>query len=411
MKSNANKLLLFFLYWIIYSGLISRYIIANPLISFIPDIIVLYLSIKYLIYKEINISIIGRGYKFLIFVLFICSLIGSLLNENTFLAFFWGLRMHLRYLLLFCLAFFFLQKNDIIKYKGVIEKAFFINTFIVAIQCFIQGYSGDTIGGSFTGNLGITLLLILALLFFSFDYFYGKIKLMRYVFAISCSFFIAVVAEIKFLYFFIPIIIVGTYSLTNKISLKYIFIILFCYLFTVPILKSIISLYYDDNYIENIFDAEKLKEYNDISYGFMEGGFNRGTAIQLTNEVILKSTSQKLFGLGLGSGSQAKWTNAPAYNKYYNTTFYYFTTSLALVELGWIGSLAYLCIFILFFYNLYFYFRNKVYIKVKYWTGIGIMGCLTTFVLIYYTAGVYIDYYIFYLFFAMCFKYLKYEKK
>lgn len=412
MPLRDKKLIYFFIYWIIYNGLIVRYIFPSPIISLLPDIIVFFLSLKYLLHKNIQISIIGKGYKPLIITILICSIIGSILGNNNIIAFLWGIRGHIRYLLLFCLLYLYWTPNDILKTKHILQNAYLINILIVFFQKTIQGLYGDNIGGSFTNNLGITLLIIIALLLYSFDYFFKQISLKKYLIIVAGSFYMSILAEIKFLYFLIPVIIIGTYTLTKKISFKYIITISLCYFLTIPIITSILSLYYDNDYVEGVFNIEKMDEYNNNSYGFMEGGFNRGTAIELTNKIILTTPTLKLFGTGIGSGSQAAWTNAPTFKKYYNTTFYFFTSSLALTELGWIGSIAYCCIFLLFLFNFYRFFKEKKR-AIKYWSGIGIMSCLSTFCLIYYTAGVYIDFYLFYLLFVMSFisiKYLKNEK-
>lgn len=412
MVLRDKKLIYFFIYWIIYNGLIIRYIFPHPIISLLPDIIVFFLSLKYLLHKNLHISIIGEGYKPLIITILACGIIGSILGNNNIIAFLWGTRVHIRYLLLFCLLYLYWTPNDILKTKHIIQNAFLINIPIVFFQETIQGLYGDSIGGSFINNLGITLLIIISLLFYSFDYFSKQITLKKYIIIVGSSFYMSILAEIKFLYFLIPLIIIGTYTLIKRISFKYIITIILCYFLTIPIITSILSLYYDDNYVEGVFNIEKMEEYNNNSYGFMEGGFNRGTAIELTNKVILTTPTLKLFGTGIGSGSQAVWTNAPSYKKYYNTTFFFFTTSLALTELGWIGSIAYYCIFLLFLFNFYKFFKKKRK-AIKYWAGLGIMICLITFCLIYYTAGVYTDFYLFYLSFAMCFisiKYLKNEK-
>ena len=53
------------------------------------------------------------------------------------------------------------------------------------------------------------------------------------------------------------------------------------------------------------------------------------------------------------------------------------------------------------FYN--YYKKNNYNLEVKYWASMGILGCLSTFVLQWYNSTPILNYNIYYIFLAFCF--------
>ena len=118
-----RKILWFILYWITYSGLIGRYLIQNELLGFIPDVLIFFLYFwrpKGLNYKSAS-RFWGKPISYTIGVFFAFSIIGGLINFVPIPTFLWGLRMLLRYILLFIIIKRCFKPQDAQRYKRYIS--------------------------------------------------------------------------------------------------------------------------------------------------------------------------------------------------------------------------------------------------------------------------------------------------
>lgn len=403
---KQKKWIFYGLYIMLYTGVVAQYFIQSPVMNILADILIIPTSIAIIWSKKPKISYIGQGYLFLMSLILLAGILGAALNgETTPIAFLWTLRMILRYPLVFVAILATFGKADILKTKHILCLCLVINFGAELIERFVFGITnGDSLGGTFSGNGGLFVLIILGLTFFSADYFQDKLSKGKYLFVIAGCFMLAMFSEIKMLYFLIPLIVYGCYVFQKKFSILHIATLVIGLLVAVPVLSSVLSLYYDDDYVTRTLDADELEKYNSNTYGFMEGGFNRGTAIELTNEVMLTDTKLKLFGYGLGSGTRAEWTGATLSRRFFHTTFFFFFNSYVLAELGWVGYLAYVGIFVLLTINFWKYYHRYHDKVIRQWASLGLMSCLLTFMMMYYNAGPYLDHYLFTIFYAICFK-------
>ena len=106
---------------------------------------------------------------------------------------------------------------------------------------------------------------------------------------------IAIWAELKFAYFVSPLIIYGSYVLLRKFNFTHLIVLGIAFLMLVPTLQFFMSFYYDETYVNMVFDPEFIKEETTHAYGFQDG-FNRSTAIEMTNELLLTDTKSTIFG-------------------------------------------------------------------------------------------------------------------
>ncbi len=403
---KQKKWIFYGLYIILYTGVIAEFFIKSPIMNILADILVIPSSIAIIYRNKYNFSYIGKGYKLLMIIIILVGIIGAILNHATTpVAFLWTLRMILRYPLVFVAILATFNEEDIKKTKKILCTCLFINFGAELIERYVFGITGgDVLGGTFGGNGALANFVLLSLILFSSDFFHGRLSKVKFLFVISGSFMLAMLSEIKLLYFVIPLTIYGCYVFQKKFSIVHIATLVIGLLVAVPVLSSVLSLYYDDDYVTHTLNADELEKYNTNSYGFMEGGFNRGTAIELTNEVMLTDTKLKLFGYGLGSGTLADWTGATLSKRFRHTTFFYFFNSYVLAELGWVGYLAYVGIFVLLTMNFWKYYHRYHDKVIRQWAGLGLMSCLLTFLMMYYNSSPYVDHYLFTIFYAICFK-------
>lgn len=408
MASNI-KLTWFFIYWITYSSLISRYLFNNTIISIIPDIIIFVLFIRTLKFKRKDIPFFKNSLiQIPILLLFITSIISSLYNFVPPISFLWGARMLLRYIITIIVIVKLFDIIEVEKYRNFVYRWFYINFFFCVIQ-FLQGYRIDLMGGTFPGNTLLVPMLFISSALFSIDFFNKKLKPANYVLKLFLILLISIWAELKISYFIIPLICFMAYIITKKIGIKHFILGLFLYLFLIPILQFSLSFYYSEDYVHNTFDKESILKEASNPYGF-RGGFNRNTAIEMTNEIILKDNIHKILGYGLGIGSQSKNFSTEFYENWGWTSYSNFSTSYVLCELGWLGFISFILIYIIMGIRFYKSLKSKDVI-VKEWSQIGLLSSFFSFVLFWYNDTAYFNFYLITILWAICISAIVYRKK
>lgn len=410
---NRKKIIFFILYWLIYIGLVQRYLFKHELLTLVPDILVFYVS--YLTYKNKKKKSLLKYYlgnilPIFIKILFFASIIGAVVNLTNPITYIWGLRIIVRYLLLIWIIYQNFELSDVEKYKKIIYKAFEINVLFCLFQIF-QGEWADLIGGTFIGNGGVMLLALITLLLASGDFLYKQMKIWKFYAYLVGMLLIAILAEIKMMYFLFPLIFYGGYVLHKNFSMNHIFILILAFFFLIPVMQFAMSFYYNEQYIEHVFDIDYIEEETSHAYGFHEGGFNRATAIALANETMLTDTEKKMFGYGLGSGSISSLFATSLYSHYHFTTYWNFSTSYCLVEMGWIGFTLYALCFLCLMFRF-----GKIYNKTKdpfirYWAAIGLLSVCATFILCWYNDNPYFKYLPMYFLWGICFVAIKERQK
>lgn len=417
------KLLLYIvIYTILLNGFFQQYLIKSQYLPFISDIIIFILAFTRIssnyIFKEIR-NITGKSIIFLISILLIFSTAIALVNLMSPKSILWGLRMVIRYFLLFILINRYFNICDTIKFRKIIIRFFWLNSSIIAFQYFIEHKYADFIGGTFLNNGEIFVFCLLSTFIFTKEYFEKRIKRNIYLLFIATEMFIAMAAEIKIMYFTIPIAIYGVYALTVKFNFKHIIILTIAFFCIIPTMKIAMSLMYGNEYIDKVFDLENIQKETTHSYNLSseaaDYSFNRGTCIEKATNFILKDPVHIDLGFGIGSGNTSDKFETWINQTYSGITSYnWFTSSWILVEYGWIGFILWILVLLclskrfLYFYKKY---RNK---EIKYWSTLGFLSTLSTFIIAWYNNMPYFNAYLIYLFWAICFvgiqKQIKYQK-
>lgn len=406
---NPKKILFFILYWILISGVIQSFIIRNEFIPFITDLLVFYLAFTKMP-NNLNdvVKIVSPLIVHLFAILLIGSSIISFLNLIPPITTLWGLRMVIRYLLLFILVFKYFDGHDISKCRNILLNFFWINAFLVFLQYFVLGMNGDFIGGSFTNNGELFVFNLFCTFILSKEYFEKRLKLKYFLSIIIVEFFIAMVAEIKIMYFTIPLAIYAVHIFIKRFSIKHVVILIIAYFCLIPAMKTILLLMYNEQYVNKVFNIEAIEKETKGSYNLSENAanisFNRSTCVEKATLIILKDEIHKLGGYGIGSANTSNKFNTWISQQYSSTTSYnWFTSSWLLIEYGWIGYSIWILILIsLIGRYVHFYVKASDRI-VKSWSALGFISASFTFIIAWYNNMPYYNAYFIYFFWAICF--------
>lgn len=405
---EIKKLLFFVLYLILLNGFIQSYLIKSEYIPLLSDVILFYIAFS----TKNNILDVSRAVGPWVVRLFAILLVGStaisIMNAMPAISILWGLRMVVRYLLLFMLVYKYFTITDVDKFKRILIRFFWINTLIVAYQFFIEKKVGDFIGGIFLNNGELFVFNLYCTLLLSKEYFIGYLSKSRFIFLLVVEMFVAMVAEIKVMYFTIPLAIYAVYIFTKKFSIKHIVVLVCAVFFLVPCMKMAMSLMYGEEYVNKTFDMEFIQEETSHAYNLSEEAadfsFNRSTCVEMASTLILKDRIHLLFGYGVGSGNTSEkfgtWISA-SYSKI--TSYNWFTSSWLLIEYGWVGYIIWILIFLLLAYRLLLIYHKSQDPIVKYWSSLGFISVMFTFIIAWYNNVPYYNAYFIYLFWAVCF--------
>lgn len=409
---NNKKLLFFSIYYILYGALVTRFVYSNQLLTLIPDMIVVYLTFFRKVPKSYAIhNYTGKLLGFLLLCFLGLGIFTALRNNMPPMSTIWGTRMFLRYSLLLYLVYHYFDYSDILKCKKIFYQSFYFNLLFCIIER-ARGQIGDFMGGIQQGNGDLAIYLVICLLMFSLDYFNKELSLKKFIFCVVISFMEAMWAEVKFLYFLIPLCLYGTYVLYKKFSITHIIVLVLSFFFLVPALRLILSSYYGDTYINDVFDQDQIEKYTTGSnYGFNENSFNRSTCIEMTNMYYLTDYDHLLFGYGIGSGTVSSNFSTWLLNAIEGTNYFYFTSSYVLIEMGWVGYTLFIVGHILLLWKfILLYMRSRSKIE-KYWTTFSLLLVAITFLFMWYNALPYTLWYLPYLVWGMCYVVLRELKR
>lgn len=406
MKRN-KKIAFFLLYWLLYSGLIQHFIIKDIAFNVVPDFILVVLLFNVIVRRKNQVRITDVIGNMVVMALSLLLLVGSvsmLVNGAEIVPYLWDVRFYLRGLVVFYTFWNTMDGSDIPKYKRIMYKAIVPNLLMCLYEWIAWG-GGDCVGGIFIGgNSEMVLYLVPLLCMYSGDYYQKQKTRNSFLFLVLSSMFLAFIGEIKLLYILIPILVYAAYVLVKRFKLNHIIIALLLFAFFEPAMKFALSFFYDADYVENVFTTESTDEYTTSSYIVgNELSMNRSTAWEMTQDNILKDDVHKAFGYGIGASAVSEIFGSSVGNKNKITFFNLFTNSYLSVETGYVGYALFIAIYVILMLRYYRHYRKATNLDVKYWASMGILGCLSTFILQWYNSTPILNYNMFYIFFIFCF--------
>ena len=296
------------------------------------------------------------GFLVLLLVLFIINCIIGIIGNNVPLKLaIWGSRNVYRFVLFFSSCVVLLGKKDVARFQAAFPKIYVINAIIAIFQYFVLGLKGDYIGGLFGTiqgcNGALTIFLNIALSYFIAGYLSGNEKLSKIIVYSVLYFLVAALSETKGNYIFF-VLIVAVALLVSKKSLKTFGII------CVAFVSAGAGIYFLNIFFPGslvfLLDLNEINRYLNASY-FGTVTFTRNAALSVANKVFFKdNTWLYLFGYGIGACDTSSFFSSPFYDMYGYMNYRLLSSSMTVLQNGYIGLVIYFAFFVyLFFVGLF----------------------------------------------------------
>ena len=414
---DKRKLLHLSILWVIYGSLINRFIWNNQLITIMPDILLCILLFMEKPRKEKNNLqlYVGKAVISVFYSILILGVISSLISFTPMTATIWGVRQFFRYGLMAYMILLYFRPRDIVWGRKLLYQSFLWNMFFVIVE-FALGQTGDAMGGTFSGNGELSVYLTVIAFIAEMEYLQHRLSIQKFIAACCLCFATSILAELKLLYILLPLTLYGGYVLLNKFNIKHVIILVIAYFSMIPVMKFALLLYYDENYVESVFDKEEMDKYLENDYGLQSGtyrllSFNRNTCIERSSIILSQESKTFLIGNGIGSLTQSQLFKTPLAKMYFPTFYFFFTFSYILLELGWLGFILFLLFYALIAYRFYRYYQNTKDSIIKYWSSIGLFMACVSYIFMWYIAVPYSAYYFPFILFSLCFVGIKFRKQ
>ncbi|KGR73996.1 hypothetical protein [Ureibacillus sinduriensis] len=300
----------------------------------------------------------------LIFLLMLFTVIGYLFNLYSPLLYLWGLRNTFRFFVFFLCCTVLLEKKDIKKIIAILMKLLPLNVILCTYQYFtlrnsggyVSLYLGDFIGGMFGpmqgSNVAMNVYLSILLIMLLAAFIEKKVSFAKFGLYTSMCFYIAILAEMKIVFFDFLIILIMI-MLISRISFKKIA----SFLLGIVVLLGVLNIWTNFNPESSAYltNWDSIIEYTGKTSYAGTSSLNRLTAIPMISTIFFQNNvGGNLVGIGLGN---ADTSNIAAFNSLTYATYgdilkyTYFQQAILYLETGWIGLLLYLCFFIVIFFS------------------------------------------------------------
>jgi len=311
-------------------------------IRYCTDILTLLLFLQLLLNRRINLKVNLRKPFFAVVLFTLVALVPFLMGSASFVYLVWGVRVIYRGYVFFAACIFFLTRRDIDNLLNFIVALLPINLLVCCFQFFIQGLVNDAVSGLFQFNAYLNLHLIVVSAALTSFYAAGKISIPIAAIGIIMVLFTSVLAELKAMFFFVPLVflIIAVVTFPNKRALSFAALGSIASLLSIPIMILFYPAWMD------FFTAESMYQYSaELSYSGSEG-LSRLMAGSYLLESVLLTPFEKLFGVGLGNADHYLGFYSPFYLQNWRLYYDVFTYSMLIAEVGLLGLAAYVLFFI-----------------------------------------------------------------
>lgn len=415
---KTKKFLFYFLYFLIFEQLVLRVFLSHDTrtyFTFIEDFCCYYVFLKIVMqkHKVVNNEITKiTGDLVILFILLFLSVgsLSSVMFENKFITWLWGIHIYLRYPILFYNVFKLFNKDDIEKVKKIFFRMIKVNIFVILIQRFVFGIQGDYLGGTFEGNSQFLNFLLPCLYFFIADFMNGKYKLLHMFFMVIAVMLYAKWGEVKAIYFILPALLLSSYVIFKKFTSNLIVGVCLASILIIPASEFVLGIFMGDSYVERVFNLNYVQKETSNESGW--GGFNRSTCIVLTETLIFQDPGSSYIGYGFGQSNISNKFGGWIGDEFGANGVHLFTSSYVLSEVGWIGYVLFLGVYVILllrFWEIKKHYNDDE--EMRYWSSIGLISLMFNFVIIWYNHTPVSSAYFTTFLWAMCFLALKFRKK
>lgn len=361
-------------------------------ISYLTDVLLLIIIFSAL-YKKRTFDIYkGAIPQYIIAsLIFICMIIGAIINMVDPILVLWGMRNNLRFFLFFFMCVLLLDKSDVDNFIKLFKIFFWINFLMILVQHFAFDLEGDCLGGIFgivrgsNGFLNVFLCIVASVVVAEF--YSRKMKFSHLLCYLFVSLLVATLSELKA--FFVEIIImIFVVILFTKFSTRTIIIT-----FTVIMVLAvcIILLFIYEPQIFEVFANIKTIKFYLAGNGYTNSGdLNRFTAIAEIQDTFFEGNPLlTMFGFGLGNCeySQFEFLRSDFYNAYGYLNYRWFTHAWVYLEQGVVG----IVLIVSFFISLLVYAIKYARLKNSHYMVISIAFIPTCMIGLIYNVGIQVE--------------------
>lgn len=275
-----------------------------------------------------------------------------LTRYQSVLYYLWGVRNNFRLFVAFFAFTTFLKRADIEGYFKLLDTLFWINAIVALVQYFAYAYMGDHLGGIFgvesgcNGYMNVFFVIILTkdiLL-----YIEKKEKLSTCILICVTAVLLATLAELKFFFVEVLLIIVLA-SLFTEFTWRKFLVIIGGLAVIIGFAMLLMELF--PNFV-GFLSVEWFLEAGSTNTGYTSSGdLNRLNAIPQINKLWLTNFWQRIFGMGLGNCDTASFDllNTPFFKANGDMHYTWLSYAFMYLETGWIGLVFYYGFFVMIY--------------------------------------------------------------
>ena len=328
-------------------------------------------------------------FSFVIILFLVYTLIGYIFNFQSPFYYLWGTRNYFRFYVAFFTFALVLNKNKAESYLGILDKLFWINAIVAAVQI-LMGYRQDHLGGICgiqKGCNGHTLVFIIIVVAKSLlQFMNGKEKTILCLLKSSVALIISAFAELKIFFFIFVALVIFATILTSFSLRKVSFLLVSAML--VFVTSTILTLVFDN--FKGFLSIESVIMQLTLENYASNKDIGRFSAFSSLSERFLTTTPSQLFGMGLGNcdTSSISLFNSDFYKSYSSTHYTYFSHSFLFIETGVIGFVIYTSFFII---SLVKSIKSLKYNDNKLFSQLAVITSVVCFILLVYNSSLRTD--------------------
>lgn len=275
------------------------------------------------------------------------ALLSAIVHGVSPMLMLWEVRNVFRFFAFFLACICLLDTEDLKKIVKLLLAVFVVNLVLCSFESLVLHYGQDNTNGLFGsgsgGNAATDVLLLTMSCLAVFGYGRKAMGLPLVVFIIAGSCWISIIAELKF-YFIQLVLLIAVYLVVSKPSFKNLFLAV---LLLVGLYEAVQLFYLFMPSWKEFFDLQTILESSsEGGYGSNEG-LNRLSAIGILQGMFISNATDNLFGLGLGAGTYSQFFSAPLYTAWGETLHWtWFTDAQIYLETGYVGLACYTAFFI-----------------------------------------------------------------
>lgn len=273
----------------------------------------------------------------------LASLVGLVASSGSVWQYATGLRLYGKYFVVFVIGAFALNRKRVLSLLELFRKMVLLNVALCSFQYFVLGFHGDHCGGIFgtlKTNSWMNVLLCVVSVYMIAFYVHSQIKLRTLLLHCLACVYVAALAEIKFFYFELAMILLLVIMFT-KPNRKTITAGIAGVLMLLVLSQLVEGLWSGSS--SSMFTWEGIQGYfAEKAYGYSAvGDLGRVGGIAQIDRLFFPD-SPNLFGLGMGSCTYG----TPFYAKHGYLHYTWFSYLNIYLEMGWVGLVLYILFFL-----------------------------------------------------------------